>query len=57
MISVILYGVEAWYPGKIDTRGHPTRTKGLVGKIKRAIISAYYTIILAYYTTLNNAIL
>ena len=57
MTSVILYGAEAWYLGKIDTRGRLTRTKGLVGKIKRAIVSAYRAAVLAYRITLNNTIL
>ena len=57
MISVTLYGAEAWYLGEIDTRGRLTRTKGLVGKIKRAIVSAYHAAIPAYRTTLNNTIL
>ena len=57
MTSVVLHGAEAWYLGEIDTRGRPTRTKGLVGKIKRAIASAYRATVPAYRTTLNNAIL
>ena len=57
MTSVVLYRAEAWYLGEIDTRGRLTRTKGLVGKIKRAIASAYHAAVLAYRTTLNNTIL
>ena len=57
MTSVALYGAEAWYLGETDTRGRLTRTKGLVGKIERAIASACRAAVLAYRTTLNNAIL
>jgi len=57
VISTALYGAEAWYPGETDSRGRPTRTKGVVGKIEQAIASASRAAIPTYRTAQNNAIL
>src|SRR5207247_1424663 len=57
VVSVALYGAEAWYPGETDARERPIRTKTLVGKIERVVANACRAAVPAYSTAPNHALL
>ena len=57
VVSVALHRAEAWYLGEMDSKGRPTKTKGLAEKIERAIANACRTAVPAYSTFLNYALL
>jgi hypothetical protein len=56
VIPVLTYGLEAWYPGEINSRGSPTKIQHLIDRMHKVYTKALRTIAPVWITTQNAAI-